>query len=45
MDGISKLLKRAKDLYLHELSGVNHVLSELDREGFPALKQFHIEVV
>ena len=43
MDGISKLLKRAKDLYLRELSGANHVLSELDREGFPALKHFHVE--
>ncbi|XP_034706517.1 uncharacterized protein LOC117930145 isoform X5 [Vitis riparia] len=43
MDGISKLLKRAKDLYLSELSGANHVLSELDREGFPALKHFHVE--
>ena len=45
MDGSSKLLKRAKDLYLHELSGVNHVLSELDREGFPILKHFHVEAV
>ena len=43
MDGISKLLKRAKDLYLCELSGANHVLSEVDREGFPALKHFHVE--
>ena len=37
------MLKRVKDLYLRELSGANHVLSELDREGFPALKHFHVE--
>ena len=43
MDGSSKLLKRAKDLYLRELSGGNHVLSEVDKEGFPALKHFHVE--
>ena len=43
MDGISKLLKRAKDLYLRELSGANHVLSEVDRKGFPTLKHFHVE--
>ncbi|RVW70657.1 putative disease resistance protein [Vitis vinifera] len=45
MDGISKLLKRAKDLYLRELSGANHVLSEVDKEGFPALKHFHLKEV
>ena len=45
MDGISKLLKRAKDLYLRELSGANHVLSKVDKEGFPALKHFHLKEV
>ena len=43
MDSNSKLLKRAKYLYLHELSGGNHVLSEVNREGFPVLKHFHGE--
>ena len=42
-DGISLLLKGAKDLHLRELSGAANVFPKLDREGFLQLKHFHVE--
>ncbi|RVW73054.1 putative disease resistance protein [Vitis vinifera] len=42
-DGISLLLKGAKDLHLRELSGAANVFPKLDREGFLQLKRLHVE--
>ena len=42
-DGISLLLKGAKDLHLRELSGAANVFPKLDREGFLQLKHLHVE--
>ncbi|RVW21682.1 hypothetical protein CK203_099910 [Vitis vinifera] len=41
MDGISKLLKRAKDLYLRELSGANH----WNKFQFPALESLYLTML
>ena len=43
VDGISFLLKGAKDLHLRELSGAANVLPKLDREGLLQLKHLHVE--
>nr|TKS12963.1 hypothetical protein D5086_0000058150 [Populus alba] len=40
--GVLMLLKRAQDLYLLELKGVNNVVSELDTEGFLQLRHLHL---
>lgn len=37
------LLKRAEDLYLDDLNGVQSVLYGLHGEGFPQLKHLHVQ--
>lgn len=40
---MKRLLKRTKDLFLHDLKGVQNVFNELDDgKGFPQLKHLHV---
>ncbi|XP_028775902.1 uncharacterized protein LOC114732734 [Neltuma alba] len=41
--GIKTLIKKVDDLYLDRVSGISNVLFELNGEGFPLLKHFHIQ--
>ncbi|KAJ4824813.1 hypothetical protein Tsubulata_008597 [Turnera subulata] len=41
--GIWILIKKAEALYLDEVKGVENLLFELDKEGFPLLKHLHLQ--
>ncbi|KAK2640374.1 hypothetical protein Ddye_028169 [Dipteronia dyeriana] len=41
--GIKNLLKRTEDLYLDKLKGIKNAVYELNGEGFPQLKNLHIQ--
>lgn len=41
--GLSRLLKRSKELYLDGLKGVDNIVYELDWDGFPELKHFSLK--
>ncbi|KAF2288036.1 hypothetical protein GH714_004034 [Hevea brasiliensis] len=41
--GVKELLRDTEDLYLDEVRGIENVLYDIDREGFPQLKHLHIQ--
>ncbi|XP_022718853.1 disease resistance protein At4g27190-like [Durio zibethinus] len=42
-EGIRTLLKKTEDLYLDDVKDIKNVLYELDAEGFPQLKNLHVQ--
>ncbi|KAJ1435927.1 P-loop containing nucleoside triphosphate hydrolase [Sesbania bispinosa] len=40
---IKALIKKAENLYLDEVDGIQNVLNQLNLEGFPLLKHLHIQ--
>ncbi|TXG48455.1 hypothetical protein EZV62_027749 [Acer yangbiense] len=42
-NGIKILLNRSEELYLDELKGIENVVYELNKEGFPQLKYLHVQ--